>query len=60
MWRRIAEFALGWGVSEDFILSAKKDFNELIDQYAETRRTVNSRYTSKVLDNSLLMQNFYP
>jgi len=60
MWRKIAEFARSLGNTEDFISKARKDFNELLSEYAETCESISSKYTAKELENSLSMQNFYP
>ena len=60
IWRKIAEFARSLGNTEDFISKARKDFNELLKQYAETCESISSKYTAKELENSLSMQNFYP
>jgi hypothetical protein len=55
IWLKIAGFARDLGNSEDFISTAKKDFNEFVSQFDETIRTANSKYTSKECDNLLSM-----
>lgn len=60
IWRRIADFARSFGVSEEDISKAKRDLYELRNRFAETHGTLGSKYASEELDNSLSMQNFYP
>ena len=59
-WQIITEFALSLHHTEDFISKARKDCYELMTQYGEACRTVDSkRYPIEKLNNSLSWQNFH-
>jgi len=60
LWKALSNFARSLKVPKDLIDMAKEDFNEILDQYTETRRFVSKECSPTELDRSLSMQNFYP
>ena len=59
IWKNISNFARELGISKELIERAKLDYNNLIGQYAKTRRLVYKRVQPSKLDASLSMQEFY-
>ena len=60
MWKALSDYAKNLGTPDKMIDKAKGDYDELLEKYSKTRRSVNSKYSSKKIDTSLSMQIFYP
>ena len=60
MWKALSDFAKKIGNPEQMIDMAKGDYDELLENYSKTRRSVSSKYSPKNLDTSFSMQHFYP
>ena len=60
MWKTLSEYAKQLGVSKLMIIETKKDYDKLLEKYSKIRRSVSLKYSSKNLDTSFSMQNFYP